>query len=360
MLKIYNLFDKYLYKNSLRYTKSHWFKKIRKTLSFLVPSDWKTNEKIRPDLPELAHIDVANICNLNCPLCPTGTKTIKLPQGIMSLEDFKIYIDKLSSLKYLYLFNWGEPFLNPYIFEMIAYAKSKKIITNIDSNFSLSLNHEKLEKIIDSGLDRLQISLDGATVDSYQAYRHGGDFNLVFDNLKRLRELQKEKKTTTPKLIWKFIVNRYNHSEINLAREMAADIEVEIFFEKIGLADDLVDLDISPEISLEERKKVWLPFSRDFIRGKYQNSKSGECGACPMLFKSIFINSDGLVLPCCFIADKMSAFGNLKTQSLSDIWTGDKYLYARSLFVPNVTVKKLPLACEHCQLFDKASSDKVK
>jgi radical SAM protein with 4Fe4S-binding SPASM domain len=233
---------------------------------------------------------------------------------------------------------------------MIDYAKAKNILVNIDSNFSMELSDYKLSRIINSGLSTLQISLDGATATSYNKYRQNGDFDLVYNNLKRLRDFQKEQGATSPKIIWKFIVNKYNQHELEQAKKMAQEIDVEILFDKIGLADDIVDLQVTPQTSLLEKKATWLPSDPNFIRDKYLADHVSD-QICPMLFKNIFVHSNGQILPCCYVADEASAMGDLNKQPLSDIWNSNKYLYARSLFFPQAKVKKESVVCEHCQLF---------
>lgn len=363
MSQLYSLLIKYLYRDSVRYSKNPIIIKIRQTLSKFSPYNWRLIEKLKPDLPELATIDISSICNLNCPLCPTGSNTNKLEKGVMSLSDFKMYVDKMPSVTHLDLYNWGESFLNQQIFEMIDYAKSKNILVGIDSNLSFELSDYKLSRIINSGLNDLQVSLDGATAESYSKYRINGDFNLVFNNIKKLRQLQKERGNFSLKIVWKFIVHKYNEHEIALATKLAQEIDVKIFFDTIKLTDDIVDLNFSSNDILQDRMKQWLPADSKYIYKKYLPSNQVSAAVtnkkCPMLFKNIFVHSNGQVLPCCYVANEDSAMGNLKDQSLPEIWHNDKYLYARSLFYKGVKVKKASVACENCKLFSKPSDKAV-
>jgi MoaA/NifB/PqqE/SkfB family radical SAM enzyme len=163
---------------------------LTKIIKKMVPKDIHTYRTLHPPLPKHIYIDPSSYCQLQCPLCPTGTRTIKLDKQMMSLTDFKRYIDHFRIIKQIDLYNWGEPFLNPQLLDIIRYAKSKNIFVTIDSNFSLYFTDKKLDDILSSGLDVLRVALDGATQKSYNAYRKNGNFPLVLDNLRRLRQRQ--------------------------------------------------------------------------------------------------------------------------------------------------------------------------
>jgi hypothetical protein len=118
-------------------------------------------------------VDVTNICNLRCPLCPTGVGAPGREKGSMSFSLFKKIIDETG--KYLIsidLFNWGEPLLNKETYKMIAYANKKHIVTSVSTNFNF-LSEKLAEQLILSGLDILILSIDGASQESYEQYRVG-------------------------------------------------------------------------------------------------------------------------------------------------------------------------------------------
>lgn len=320
-------------------------------------SDALKNIKLNPEneyppLPVAAVIDPINICNLDCPLCASKTQNYK--KSIMSFAAFQTYLDKIPTIKVLVLFNWGEPFLNKDIFRMINYAVKKNIYTIVHSNFSLKTDDGFFNNILDSGLHQLVISADGATQESYSKYRVKGDFELVFRNMSELNKLKKSRKKRDPKIIWKFLVNRYNEDEIEISKKMAKEIGVEILFEKMGLGDDLPDIEFQK--TTDERKKEWLPKNRDFILDYYQNdeAKTYFKGACNQLFQSIVINPDGRVSPCCWITDESNTWGDLNTQTIEEIWYNDNYIYSRNLFndLPyNGKVQKN--ICTKCNIFER-------
>ncbi|HEX2959399.1 MAG TPA: radical SAM protein, partial [Chitinispirillaceae bacterium] len=236
-------------------------------------------------LPTAAVIDPVNICNLSCHLCPTGQKKLNYPQSFMSFENFKMIISRFPELKTLELYNWGEPFLNPEIFDMINYTKEKKIFTQVHTNLSLNRDDSFFRSLALNSPHKLIISLDGASAESYRAFRVRGDFDLVIDNIKKIRRLQKECGTTSF-IQWKYIVNSFNEHEIELARKTAEQIEVRIKFVPMSLGDDMIDL--QQQESLETRKKRWLPVDSNYVLPQYQCVTSAQKkGTCPFLFQTI-------------------------------------------------------------------------
>ncbi|MBD3300519.1 MAG: radical SAM protein [Candidatus Moranbacteria bacterium] len=310
--------------------------------------------KNRVPMPKSAIIDVMNICNLNCPICPTGTNTLKQKQKPMSLKDFKNILDQIPTLQQVSLYNWGEPFLNPEIFKIIKYAKSRGIFTIIHSNLSLEKNDEFFEKLIDSGIDRLSVSLDGVSRESYSKYRKNGNFDLVLNNLKKLARLKTEKGAKNPNLVWQLVVNKYNEGELKEAKKIAKKIKVQLNFTEFGAGDSVPDLKFKG--SLKERMQKWLPKNNDYKYNHYQGKYSFPLynTHCWMLFNQPTITPDAKVYPCCFLTNQKNAFGDLKKQEFKTIWNNQKYTSARQLFIKSKPkTKQVPTICQKCNNYKK-------
>jgi MoaA/NifB/PqqE/SkfB family radical SAM enzyme len=139
--------------------------------------------------PWKVKINTGYKCALKCPLCPTGAGDS--PQkGDLTAESFKFLLNKLKKVKEVYLFGWGEPLLNKDIFEIISLAKKEGKYIAMDSCLSMA-SDDKLERLVKSGLDFFSVSLDGTDQDTYSKYRIGGDFNLVFGNMKKIQQIKK-------------------------------------------------------------------------------------------------------------------------------------------------------------------------
>src|SRR3989344_4437833 len=164
--------------------------------------------------PPRLFIDPVNACVLHCPLCPTGKGEKGRAIGNMKFTDFQKILDEVGPYLYeLDLYNWGEPFLNKDIWEMIAYARKKGVKVRISSN----MNYWKegfAENIVDSGLDQLIVSCDGTDQKSYAKYRIGGDFGKVMAHVKQVAMAKKRLGRKNPKLIWQFLVMRQNEHQV--------------------------------------------------------------------------------------------------------------------------------------------------
>jgi len=286
----------------------------------------------RVPFPRVACIDVVNFCNLKCPLCPTGSGRLNCRRSVMALDVFKAVIDKIPSLMTVALFNWGEPFLNPQVFAMIDYAHKRNIKVTISSNLSLKRADEFFKKIVESGLDELMVSLDGASQENYSKYRVGGDFNLVIQNIKRLQEVKEGLGVRNPRIIYKFIVNKFNEGEIEAARKISGKLKIDFETAEMGLGD--MSPDFQADGSIGERKAAWLPKNTRYIARQYSGSYRLPFfkGKCAQIFTSIYINPDGTVFPCCWLTNEKNIFGNLLNDPLERVWNSDKYTSSRNLF----------------------------
>jgi MoaA/NifB/PqqE/SkfB family radical SAM enzyme len=133
------------------------------------------------------------MCNLHCPICPTGLGIIGRKQGRIDADTFYAIIDSISRYAYiLEIGNWGESFLHPDIFDMITYAHNHHLAVKVISNLNY-FDREMAESAVDSGLDYVMISIDGITQEVYERYHIGGNLSKVFDNIKLLVEARERK-----------------------------------------------------------------------------------------------------------------------------------------------------------------------
>lgn len=303
-----------------------------------------------PPLPSRITVEPIPACNLSCPLCPTGAGSTDLAKRPLSLRDFRKIVDPLPGLKQVFLYHWGEPFLNKEIFAIIAHARARGLETHIDSNLSFDRGDDFLRRIIDSGLSLLRVSLDGCSQRTYARYRVGGRFDWAFDNMRRLRELQKELKARSPRVLWKFIVNRHNEHEVARARALAKSIDVPVQFDPIILADDLPDQRLGGTV--EQRAAAWLPRNARYVSSYYDAIPPRvpmRKGACPHPFQSAWIDSSGDVFPCCYASLQKHAFGNVLERPLREIWRSAPYRQARGFRARGE--KPLDIICNRCPLY---------
>lgn len=307
---------------------------------------------LRPGLPIAVTLDPVNVCNLECPLC--ASKSQDYDKGKMSLDTFRMVLDKIPSLKVLVLFNWGEPLLYHETPRMIKEAVSRNIYTVVHSNFSFRQKPEFFNELIESGLHQLVISADGASQETYEKYRVKGRLDWVMDNIRKTVEEKKRLRKRDPKIVWKFIVNRFNEHEIGRAKEMAREMGIEVMFDRMGLSDDIPDTTFPG--TLDERKKMWLPKNPAFVLDYYKNGSSPPINdkPCNQLFTSPVVNPDGKVTPCCWITSRENVWGDLTKESFEEIWYNDKYVYSRSLFGrSDYQGNIMRTICTECDIFKR-------
>lgn len=293
-------------------------------------------------------IDSGNICNLRCPQCPTGLRLPGRKRRLMRFSEFKKIFDQLYEYAFVViLYDWGEPFLNPEIFKMVRYIQKKNVGTIIGSNFT-TVKEEDIDKILSSGLEHLELSIDGATPETYSTYRRGGDFQKVITNVKKLVERKRSQGKKLPFIRWQFIVNRFNEHEIEKARRVGRELGVDAvtFYTRFKPTDFIFAF--GNQVIVKEMEE-WLPRKHPEYRIDYSKPFPYK-GPCKGLWQSITINSDGGVSPCCGLYDEKWDLGNLLKEPFTKVWNSQFYQAARCLFKKGST-KGVKTVCECCTAF---------
>ena len=268
-------------------------------------------------------IDPLNVCNLRCPLCPTGLGTLKRERGKMTLTDYQTIIDQIAPYAYrVELYNWGEPFLHPQIFDMIQYASQRRIAVRLSSNLNL-FNTDMAEKTVASGLDWIIVDVDGATQESYQKYRKRGELAKVLTNIRLLADAKRRLRSHKPYIVARVLVNRYNEHEIGqierIARQSGAD----------AFTAGTLFIDTKSKAQVEE----WLPLNEKLSYYTY-SAPLANVWHCADLWESLTINWDGGMAPCCWLHDKAHDFENALARPIREIWNGEAYVSSRRVFAP--------------------------
>lgn len=295
--------------------------------------------------PYILIVDPTNICNLKCPLCPTGAGTQGRRRQLMKWDTFTRVIDELSPYAYeVNLHNWGESILHPHVFDMIEYARSRNVATNMSAHFN-TVSDEAIDGLVKSGLEYLCLSIDGASQESYSRYRVGGKLDKVLENARKLVKRKRELKRDTPYIEWQFIVFRHNAGEIAQARQMAADLGVDRFrLIPPGIAFEMTDT--------ERLKREWFVPAGTEVEGGFADFRSQHDEPCFYLYRSFTVNPDGQVAPCCIVYGEHNDFGSFMDEGFASIWNGPKYRSARAQFRRNGVVTT-PTVCDRCTWFKK-------
>jgi hypothetical protein len=237
---------------------------------------------------------------------------------------FKETIDEIhNQLLYLIFYFQGEPYLNPDFLEMVQYASSKKIYTATSTNGHY-LTDENARKTVESGLDRLIISIDGTTQDVYKQYRVGGNIEKVLEGAKNIVKWKTALNSKTPFVFFQFLVVKHNEHQIEEIKQLAKEIGIdEVRFKTAQVYDYENDPNqLIPTIDKYSRYKK----NKD---GSY-SPKNKLANRCWKLWHSNVITWDGLVVPCCFDKDASHPLGKLKNQSFKSIWQSNQYKQFRT------------------------------
>ncbi len=220
-------------------------------------------------------------------------------------------------LLYLIFYFQGEPYINPNFLDMVRYARSKGIYTITSTNGHF-LNNENARKTIESGLDRLIISVDGTTQDTYESYRKEGKLQAVLQGARNVVKWKTALKSKTPHVIFQFLVVRPNEHQIpeiyRLAKEIGID---EVKLKTAQVYDYKNGHELIPTIGkyaryAEKKDGTWQ------VKNELLNH-------CWKLWHACVITWDGLVVPCCFDKDALHKLGDLKNLPFREIWQGGAY-----------------------------------
>lgn len=257
-------------------------------------------------------------CNLRCPECPSGLRSFSRPTGMVKQSLFENVIDQLApTLNYLTFYFQGEPYLHPQFLEMVNYASRKGIYTATSTNAHY-LKDDVAKATVESSLDRLIISIDGTSQDTYQSYRVGGSLDKVIEGTKNIIRWKKELKSKTPHVVFQFLVVKPNEHQIPEVYKLADELGVDqVVLKTAQIYDYENGSDLIPE---QEKYSRYRKNSSGIysIKNKLLNE-------CWKMWHSCVITWDGKVVPCCFDKDAHHVLGDLNQQTFKEIWTSEKY-----------------------------------
>jgi len=290
----------------------------------------------KPDvmgMPVSVSMELTNNCNLNCPECYSGSGRMKRERGFMDIDLFKKVIKEMSP--YLYntnIYFQGEPMLHPLFFSFLS--NSVNIHTTVSTNGHF-LSEENSEKIVNSGLNKLIISLDGIDQVTYSSYRINGDVRTVIDGIKNVT-IAKSKFNSAIIIEIQCLVNKLNEAQIPEIRDLAKSVRAQFRVKSMQITD---------------KKDIgsWLPLKGRLARYKMKEGeyviKSSLPDRCARLWFNPVITWDGKVIPCCFDKDAEYIMGDLKLDSFRDIWNGPKYrIFRKSI----LSCRNMIEICRNC------------
>ncbi len=291
-------------------------------------------------VPRDVVIEPTNFCNLRCPLC--ATTSMKRSRGYMILENFKFIIDSLpKKTRKIDLFLAGEPVLNREIYKMMEYAtkNGKKVVVSTNGIFL----DKDVNSILDSGLDDLIIAMDGATKETYDKYRIGGNFNSLIKGLKKLCEEKRRRNLTKPRIQLQFVIMKHNEHEIQAILDLAKKFGVDnVIFKSVSLGSVR---------NMEEKLKIkdeYLPENKQYSRYKMNDGRLEVVkmpSYCHWIWQSVILWNGDLTM-CCHDFDATMKYANIfEKKGFLNAWRSKEHNRYRRL-----VLKRQFEICKRCSM----------
>lgn len=295
-----------------------------------------------PPFPDVLRVEPSGSCNLKCIHCPTGLGIGE--QGWVMKEDvFRIVLNEIKNNSYrvVVLYHGGEPLLNKNIYKWIEEVKSLgvekvKIVSN-----GILLNKIKSRKLIESGLDEIEISLDGNSAQENDFIRKGSSFNKVICSIKELATLKEKYRSRTP-LIY---ISNVQFIDSSIRKIPTGDLLIPKYFIK-SLGKSIFDkVIIKPQYGY-----LWPGLNSEkmdhfeLIDEKMFESENMEKNICKTSNETITVRYNGDVVACCYDITSEYVLGNIKEKTLQKIWESEKY----NLLRKSIKDRKYLRLCSEC------------
>ncbi len=322
------------------------------------------------NLPHHIQIEITTFCNMNCLSC--GRRYIIDKPKHMSFDAFKKVYDEIKP-KNINLSGLGEPLLNPDVFKMITYSSKKGSIVNFPTN--LSLPKSIIDKLIDSQINQIKVSIDAATAESYKKVRQNEKFETVLENVRYITKVKKEKGLTKPEIRFNFCLQKYNFKELPALVKLAHSLDIKTIYvqdlnyysvekekkELCGIPIDELKKTLDKTDSLSKkygvhtnignwRRNMNAFYNKMLPKDQYKPNNT----KCNFPWVSTFIDVHGNVKPCpVFVWEKdAKGLGNFHDKSFKEIWNSKEYKQLRKEFKKNIRTNPICKRCVPPNVFD--------
>ncbi len=300
--------------------------------------------------PPVVQIEPTNICNLKCPLCPTGLGVMNRKKGYMSMKTFRAIVDELGdTLITAVLYGWGEPFLHKDLPEMIKACARRNILTATSTNGNSIQTIEDALNIVDSGLTGLIIAVDGSNQEIYGNYRKSGDFEQAIKSILLIEEAKKILRSNFPYTNLRFVVMKFNLHDLPEMEKLAVKLGVNMFsYRSVGCLTQINEFkDYEPVDDSKSRyayngaSRIPQPFFK-----------------CTFPFRQPTVFWDGTVIGCEYDYDLTDPWGKIGEKRFQEIWNNPKAMNLRHS-IRRGRRQNLPSFCIQCPYQDRVQNSCV-
>jgi len=312
--------------------------------------------------PWCVEVEVTTRCDKKCIICEHTYWNEKSMD--LSFDDFKKIVHQFPNLIWFNPTGEGSAFLNKDFPKMLRYLKSKSIFIFMNDHFDM-LNEDLIREIMEIGVDRIEVSMDGATKETYEKIKRRCDFNKVIDNLKTLFRLKREMNWPFPEICFHYIITTLN------VHEMPQFVEL---IHSLGDGNSLGPgsyINFSGLLEFEEIKDLVTEVPTEIMKSVEKKAKELNISVMwthpshqvkPPITKCVawsepYVMMGGHVVSCCGVLMsnrrpflREHSFGNLLQTSFKDIWCSQNYRKFREM-VPKPE-GEIPALCKDCRVFD--------
>jgi radical SAM protein with 4Fe4S-binding SPASM domain len=307
--------------------------------------------RLRPwSMPLHMQFELANYCNLGCPVCPTGSNSLNRAPQAMDVDLFERIMNEVGPyLLTASLWAWGEPLLHPRLKEILRAARKHDIVTLLSTNGQCLNSDRVLEDLIDEAPAYLIVALDGLTDQTNSAYRAGARLEPILQGVKKLAAMKRARGLARPVLNMRFIVMKHNQHEVELLDEFAARHGFELLtIRNIFFIESTTDARTSRALAPDA--EFWSGCGQ--ARGGNAASDGFLCLE-PFWFPSVF--ADGTLVLCEQDYNAEMAVGRIEGDiSFRDLWHSPRAAQLRK------TIREAGQTvsfCRKCPYIDRPSTD---
>lgn len=310
--------------------------------------------------PKTMEVEVTTRCHLKCRICEHTYW--KEPSRDMSFEEFKKIVDQFPGLKWIGLTGIGSSFLNKDFLKILAYLKSRKVFIEFFDTFTV-LDEKTAEEIVRIGVDKVWVSMDAATKETYEKIRVGASYDKVVENIKGLFRAKQKHNTPVPEIWFHYIINKENVGEMSqyvdlvdgIRKETNTNFATLIYYTSLLKFKEVGDL--IPVIPPEARDAVIAKAEGKGLFVNWNENVTCDKPICDCTkWVEPFVLVTGHVQPCCALNmandrdfQKEYSWGNLLTENFKDIWKSQKVVD----FKKTIHSNRFPAVCKNCRIYKK-------
>lgn len=286
-----------------------------------------------PAFPRLIDIEMTNLCNFRCLMCPTGNRSQKRAQGFMPEEVFARVLDGMKghdmALRFI---RWGEPLMHPNLLPFLKAAKAQGVLLHLNTNGS-HLTEEMARELLAVPIDSIKFSFQGVDRQSYREMRNTDFFDELHDKIAMLARLRGDAPTPF----------------VQVSTTITYETEDQVA-EFLRLFEPLADMVNVGHTSFDwlDLKAVRLKPDEVALLEKLAQAQTVTRvhPECPEVFDKLSVNWDGKVTACCMDSDNLMVIGNVLENSLDEIWHNETMTNYREMLA-DMRHDELPL-CASC------------